>query len=205
MGGLAVVFFIGLYIAISYWVFKRFDGSNFRWLVVALAVLIPSGDAIVGRLYLKRLCAEEGGLKVSRVVEHVDGFMEQLGTDYWVRIGGYQFSEEFPLNGKVIRYSKNNGQIVREDNVLPQSQYRVRSEYVGSLRDRYLRHVFLVETIPNRETLATDTQIAFNGGWAERFIALFSDAGGGTVAWCTNTELDPVVRHRRLVSSTLKH
>ncbi len=32
-----------------------------------------------------------------------------------------------------------------------------------------------------------------------------ADAGGGTVAWCTNTELDPVIRHRRIVSSTLKH
>lgn len=205
MGGLAVVFFIGLYIAIAYWMFKRFDGSNFRWLVVALAVLIPSGDAVIGRLYLKGLCAEEGGLKVYRVVEHVDGFMEQLGTDYWVKIGGYQFSEDFPMNGGVTRYSRMDGQVVQEDNVPPQSQYRVRRQHIGNVHDRYRRSVFLVERILNGEVLATDTQIAFNGGWAERFIALFSDAGGGAVAWCTNTELDPVVRHRRLVSSTLKH
>lgn len=206
MGGLAVVFFIGIYIAIAYWVFKRFDGSNFRWLVVALAVLIPSGDAIVGRLYLKHLCAEEGGLKVSRVVEHVDGFMDYAfsGGDYWVKERGYQFTEDRPVNEMTTRYSKQNGQISRENNVLPQSQYRVRSEYVGSLRDPYLRHVFLVETIPNRETLATDTQIAFNGGWAERFIALFSDAGGGTVAWCTNTEKQPDVRYEKIISTVLK-
>lgn len=48
MGGLAVVFFIGLYIAIAYWAFKRFDGSNFRWLVVALAVL-PETPVCRGR------------------------------------------------------------------------------------------------------------------------------------------------------------
>lgn len=205
MGGLAVVFFIGLYIAIAYWLFKRFDGSNFRWLVVALAVLIPSSDAIVGRLYLKHLCAAEGGLKVYRVVEHVDGFMgDGSHSDYWVKEHGYQFAEDRPVNGMTTRYFKQNEHIAQEINVPPQSQYRVRSEYVGSLRDRYLRHVFQVETIPNSETLATDTQIAFNGGWAERFIALFSDAGGGTVAWCTNTELDSVVRHRRLVLNTLK-
>lgn len=205
MGGLAALFFIGLYIAIAYWVFKRFKESRFRWLVLAVAVLIPSGDAVVGRLYLKHLCAEEGGLKVYRVAEHVDGFMEQLGTDYWVSVGGYRFSEDFPMNGKVTRYVRQDGQIVQLDNVLPQSQYRVRRQHIGGVRDRYRRSVFLVESILSGEILATDTQIAFNGGWAERFIALFSDSGGGTVAWCTNVELDPVVRHRRLVSSTLKH
>lgn len=203
MGGLAALFFIGLYIAIAYWVFKRCGGSNVRWLVLAVAVLIPSGDAVVGRLYLKQLCAEEGGLKVYRVAEHVDGFMDDY-RDYWVKAGKYQFTEEFPVNGKVIRYSKNNGQIIREDNVLPQSQYRVRLQHMGDVHDRYLRNMYLVESIPNGEILATDTQIAFNGGWAERFIALFSDAGGGTVAWCTNTELDPVARHRRLVTTALK-
>lgn len=205
MGGLAAIFFIGLYIAIAYWVFKRCGGSNFRWLVLALAVLIPSGDAVVGRLYLKQLCTKEGGLKVYRVAEHVDGFMEQLGTDYWVSVGSYRYSEDFPINGKVTRYERQDGQIVQMDNVLPQSQYRVRRQHIGSHNDRYRRSVFLVEGIPNGEILATDTQIAFNGGWVERFIALFSDSGGGSVAWCTNTELDPVVRHRRLVSSTLKH
>lgn len=206
MGGLAAIFFIGLYIAIAYWVFKRCGGSKFRWLVLALAVLIPSGDAVVGRLYLKQLCAKEGGLKVYRVAEHVDGFMDDGShSDYWVRVGGYQFAEDRPINGMTARYFKQDGQIVREDNVLPQSQYRVRLQHMGSVHDRYLRNTYLVESIPNGEILATDTQIAFNGGWAERFIALFSDSGGGTVAWCTNTELDPVVRHRRLVSSTLKH
>jgi len=37
----------------------------------------------------------------SKLAEHVDGFMEQLGTDYWVKDGGYQYSEDFPVNGKV--------------------------------------------------------------------------------------------------------
>lgn len=205
MGGLAALFFVGLYISIAYWVFRRFEGSNFRWLVLALAVLIPSGDAVVGRLYLKHLCAEEGGLRVYRVAEHVDGFMDDYG-DYWVKEGKYNFSEQFSAGGKsVMRYSKQDGQIVREDNVLPMSRYGVGLKNMGSVHDRYLRNIFLVESIPNGEILATDTQIAFNGGWAERFIAQFSDSGGGTVAWCTNAELDPVVRHRRIVSSTLKY
>jgi hypothetical protein len=150
------------------------------------------------------MCEAEAGLKIFRVAEHVEGFMDDGShSDYWVKEHGYQFSENRLTNDKTTRYSKQNGQLIREDNVMPRSQYRVSSTF-GNTKDIYLRSQFVVDT-PQGEILATDTQIAFNGGWAERFLAQFSDAGGGTVAWCSNTELDSVVRHRRLVSSTLKH
>lgn len=206
MGGLAALFFIGFYIAIAYWVFKRCGASNFRWLVLALAVLIPSGDAVVGRLYLKHLCAKEGGLRVYRVAEHVDGFMDEvMGGEYWVKEHGYQFAEDRPINGMTIRYIQQKDQVVRQENVQPQSQYRVRLKRVGDAQNIFTRNQYAVETLSGSETLAVDTQIAFNGGWAERFVAMFSDAGGGAVAWCTNTEQNPDARYIRLVESTFKH
>lgn len=52
-----------------------------------------------------------------------------------------------------------------------------------------------------REVLATSTQVYFNGGWAEKFLAAFSDAGGGSVARCDGVELD----YKGLVASTFKH
>ena len=204
MGGLAVLLSISIYLLAAYWVVRKFKASRFKWLVVAAMVLLPTGDSIVGRLYLKYLCDKEGGLKVYRVEEQVAGFMEQLGTDYWVRDGGYQFTESYPTHGRVTRYTKENGQILRQDNVEPKSQYRVSSLHIGDTTNIYLKNQFIVDTVKG-EVLATDTQIAFNGGWVERFLAQFSDAGGGAVAWCTNTELNPVKRHRRLVASTLKH
>ena len=204
MGGLAVLFFIGLYIAIAYWVFKRFEGSSFRWLVLAVAVLIPSGDAVVGRLYLKHLCNEEGGLRVYRVVENVDGFKDDGSSgDYWVRELGYQFVENQPINGLTTRYFQHDGQITSEKSELLKSGYKLSSLYLRG--DIYGRHQHLVKTLYGGEILASDTQVSFNGGWAERFIALFSDAGGGAVAWCTNTDFDSMVRQRRLLTSTLKH
>lgn len=202
MGGLAVVFFIGLYIAIAYWMFKRFDGSNFRWLVVALAVLIPSGDAIVGRLYLKNLCAVEGGLKISRVVEQVDGFMgDGSHSDYWVKEHGYQFAEDRPVNGMTTRYSQQNGQIVQEVKVPPKSKYRLSLLNFGETKHVYMRQQYVLKAINNGEVLATDTQIYFNGGWAEKFLAAFSDAGGGSVARCGNSQLN----YEKLVVTVLKH
>lgn len=205
MGGLAVLFFVALYLVVAFKVIGKFKASRYKWPIVALIVLIPSGDAVVGRLYLKHLCAEEGGLKVYRVVEHVQGFMDDGShSDYWIKEHDYQFSEDRLTNGMTTRYSKKNGQIVQENSVVPQSLYRVSSKHIGNTKNIYLRSQFVVDT-PQGEVLATDTQIAFNGGWAERFLAQFSDAGGGTVAWCNNTELDPVIRHRRMVSSVLKH
>ena len=206
MGGLAVLFFIALYLVIAYKVYGKFKTSRYKWLVLALIVLIPSGDAVVGRVYLKRMCAEEGGLKVYRMAEHVEGFMDDVvGRGYWAKEYGYQFSEDRLTNGMTTRYSKHNGQIAQEDNVMPRSQYRIRLLHIGGVKNIYMRNQYVVESISGNETLATDTQIAFNGGWAERFLAQFSDAGGGSVAWCTNSELYPEIRHRRIVISTLKH
>jgi len=192
MGGLAALFFIGLYVSVAYWTFKRFERSGFRWLVLALAVLIPSGDAVVGRLYLKHLCAEEGGLKVYRVVEHVDGFTDANftnGDGYWVREHGYQFLEYAPVNWLVTRYSKKDGQIIRQEKVVPQSHYRVRSVHMGR-EEPYSRSIDLVETVDGKEVLATYTAIAFKGGWAERLVAQFSDAGAGNVAFCASSPPD---------------
>lgn len=204
MGGLAVLLILGLYFVLTVLAVIKTKPLWAKGLVLLAALLIPTADAVYGRYQLKQICAVEAGLKVYRVVEHVEGFMEQLGTDYWVRNGGYKFSEDFPLNGTATRYSKRDGQIIQDNRVAPKSQYRVRSIRIGETKDTYLRSQFVVDTIQG-EILATDTQIAFNGGWAERFLAQFSDAGGGAVAWCTNAELDPVIRHRKMVVSTLKH
>lgn len=206
MGGLAALFFIGLYVFITYKVVKRFEGSRYKWLVLVLMILIPSGDAVVGRLHLKHLCTEEGGLKVHRVAEHVEGFMSATpwDKDFWLKNDGFQFSESPPLNGQVTRYSIQGGKLVTENNVMPKSKYRLRSLHVGDTKDIYLQYQYVLDDVQSGEVLATHTEIGFNGGWAERFLAKFSDAGGGGVAWCTPVPWidNPAVE---IVTNSLKH
>lgn len=205
MGGLGVIFFIALYLVIAFKVVRKFKASRYKWLVVALIVLIPSGDAMVGRVYLKYLCAEDGGLKVYRVAEHVEGFMEAFGNidDDWVKNGGYQFSESAPVNGLVTRYSRQpDGQIIKEEKVIPKSQYRVRLENVGQ-KDVYGRSIDLVETADGK-VLAMHTAIAFKGGWAERFLAQFNDAGVGNVAFCEASPQPAWVMRKVLITKSLK-
>lgn len=206
MGGLAVLFFIALYLVIAFKVIGKFKASRYKWLVVALVVLIPSGDAVVGRLYLKYLCAEEGGLKVYRVAEHVEGFMDATftnGDDFWVKEHGYKYSEYAAVNGLVVRYSSQNGQIVREEKVPPKSQYQVRYVWNG---DVFVRAEHRVETVGGLELLASYTGFSFHGGWAERFLAWFSDSGVANVATCDG-DLSHVgiYEYEQAVTNSLKH
>lgn len=204
MGGLAVFVLIGLYIFAGYKLVKSIRLGYPKWLAIAALVLIPTADAVLGRIYLQHLCATEGGLKVYRVAQGVEGFMTDSRdvSGMYVEKYGYKFSEGTPVNGRVNRYSKNNGQIVKEKDVLPKSKYRLRAISTGE-NNIYLKQALIVETFPGAEVLATDTQIGFNGGWALRFLGGFSDAGSSRV-WC-DREITLVRRYREIIASSLKH
>jgi len=205
MGGLAVLLSISLYLVLAYRAIKSTKASRIKWLVVAVVVLLPTADAVVGRVYLKYLCAKEGGLKVYRVAQHVDGFMSDTfwDGDYWLKKYGFQFSESPPVNGRVTRYSMQNGKLITEKNVRSKSMYRVR--YVSN-GDTYVRAERRVETINGDEVLASYKGFSFHGGWAERFLAAFTDAGVGNVAFC---DRDPSHSAKyevaQVVTSSLKH
>ena len=177
--------------------------SPLKWFVVGLVVLLPTADMVVGRVYLKYLCAKEGGLKVHRVAEHVEGFLDDGAvTEYLPRELGYRFIEGRSSSGRYFRYTRTDGTFVREENIVPISKYRVRSIHIGDTRSMYMRYEYVVEDIRSAEVLAVDTEIGFNGGWAERFLAQLSDAGGGGVAWCGSGY--PETRHKTLIMSSLK-
>ncbi|MGZ8272174.1 MAG: hypothetical protein ACXWT5_13415 [Methylophilus sp.] len=206
MGGIAVIFILGIYIFIAYKVVSLAKTKALKAVALVVMLLVPTADAIYGRIKLQQMCKAEGGIKVYKVVHNVEGFSDvDSVSDYWVKEQGYQFIESLPTNGSSTRYSRQNDQIILEEKVTPKSQYGVYIKKLGWINDAYMKNQYFVEAVATGEILATDTQIAFNGGWVERLIAMFSDAGGGAVAWCANIELDSVVRHRRLISKTLKH
>ncbi len=201
MGGLAILLLIGLYIGVAVWAVRRQKSTRNKVIALVIALLIPSADAIIGRIYLQHLCDTEGGLKVYRVVEGVEGFMEQgATTDYWVKNYGYQFTESKTSTGNNYRFSRQNGKIIVEENIVPKSKYLVKFESRGA-DNLFGRSVYLIEEINSKELLAIDFAIFFGGGWAERFLAQFSDAGAGNVAFCKG----PLVNRRvNIVTNTLK-
>ena len=206
MGGLAVLLLIGLYITGVVWMVRAQESKRAKLIALVVALLIPTVDAILGRIYLQHLCDTEGGLQVNRVVEGVEGFMYKKFTDgdgYWVKKHGYKFTEYAPVNGKVVRYSNQNGQIVREAGVDSISKYQFRSSFVSGVIGRIEDNT---ETIDGGEVLASYKSFVFQGGWAERFLSRFSDAGGpDNVARCDNNLAHiGIYKSEQVVSSSLK-
>lgn len=201
MGGLAVLALLGLYIFLAIKVFKAAKTTSAKVITLLLILLIPTADAIYGRIKLQQMCKAEGGLKVFRVAHGVEGFMADMSADeYMVKSHGYKFSEAESSTGKYYRVSMLNGNIVREDNVNLLSKFKVKETYLQNVGELYWQQLYSIEAIPSGEVLATETQIGFRGGWAERLVATFSDAGIGSVALCNSAGLDP----RKLVLATLK-
>lgn len=185
MGGLAVLFILGLYFLLTLLAVIIAKPLWAKGLVLLAALLIPTADAMYGRYKLKQMCAAEAGLKVYKVAHNVEGFMDDgTHSDYWVKEHGYQFAEDRPMNGTTTRYSRRDGQVIQDNQVTPKSKYRLRQSY-GDDKSVYRLSQYLVEDVSTGEVLAKDTRIAYKGGWAERFLAAFSDAGVGNVAWCT--------------------
>ena len=200
MGGLAVLALLVLYGFLAMMVFNAAKTTSTKVIALLLILLIPTADAIYGRIKLQQMCKAEGGLKVYRVAHNVEGFMASTADGDWIRQYGYQFSEGYRSPGKYYRISKQSGQIVVEENVNPQSKFVEKLTTLDNNGGLYFRQYYSIETIPSGEVLATDTQIGFRGGWAERLIAVFSDAGIGAVALCNSTGLD----YKKLILATLK-
>jgi hypothetical protein len=203
MGGLAVLFLLSFYFVITVALVVKAKGLPYKVLALVIMLLIPTADAIYGRYKLKQMCAAEGGLKVYRVAEHVEGFMTSTADEIWIKKYGFQFSEGERSKGNYYRISKQNDQIVVEENVTPKSHYQVRSYHEGE-QTLYLKYKHVASLITSGEKLAEHTEIGFRGGWAERFLAAFSDAGSGVVGWCTPPPWlgDP---QKDVIVNSLKH
>lgn len=221
MGGLAVLALLGLYIFLAITVFQAAKTTSAKVIAVLLILLIPTADAIYGRIKLQQMCKAEGGLKVYRGAQGVEGFMYDFADERWITQYGYKFLEvdEYPGESeyeakriglkKYTRFFNNNGQIEREEGVIYKSKYRFKTRnlnYHPAIVDEkrsYDRFQDSIEDIATSEVLATYTSIDFNGGWAERLIALFSDAGGGAVASCP--EGSAYRDKYALITNKLKH
>ena len=205
MGGIAVLFILSIYIVITVVLVIKVKGLPYKAVALLVMLLIPTADAIYGRYKLKQMCAAEGGLKVYRVAHGVAGFMASTADEIWIKKYGFQFSEGSNSPGKYYRISKQNDQIVVEENIAPKSNYRIDLKRIDLIKDTYMRDQYFIEKIANGEILATDTQVYYNGGRLERLIAMFSDAGAGAVARCPNADLNSWIRQIKIITNTLKN
>lgn len=194
MGGLLVLVLIGSYVWGATKLFKRTGTHWAKALIVVTAVLIPTADAVYGRIKLKQMCEAEGGLHIYRVVEGVEGFddPESRPTEGWLTKHGYRFVEGREPSGKRSRLSLNpDGTILREVDITPKSNFQY-DMALGNPRDIYVRIEQSVRVSNSGEILGRSVNISYAGGWFERFVnGLY--AARGTAGTCganvPNTEL----------------
>lgn len=171
-----------------------------KTLIVVAALLVPTADAVYGRIKLRQMCEAEGGLHIYRVVEGVEGFDAlSLGPDdEWILKYGYRFVEGEELSGKRARISlQPDGKIVREVGVTPIAEYIFEWDK-GDSRDVFDRSGTHIRVRSTGEILSRYVNINFAGGWFERFVnGLY--ASRGTAGMC-----GPVVSVHELVAKTLK-
>ena len=206
MGGLLVLFLFGLYLWVAYKLVRKSRPVWLKVIVVLVFVLIPTADAVYGRVKLREMCKSEGSLKIYKTVEGVDGFYEPRTPDEaWILKHKFTFAEGRGMsNGKdtIDRLIlTRDGSTRLEKDVTPRSKYRFRF-VPGNRADIYLQDDFYVETFDSGEVLGRMRNYNYAGGWIERFIATIY-AQRGSAGTC---ELNPNVRElqRELILATLR-
>jgi hypothetical protein len=185
MGGLLILFLVGLYIWAGYKLVRRTQPIWGKTLIVIAAILIPTADAVYGRYKLKEMCAAEGGLRINRVVEGVAGFDYPASrpTESWLTRNGYKFVEGKELSGERYRLSlRPDGSLLREVGITPISEYVYTDEY-GDSKDIYYRGEQRISARATGEVLSREVVISYAGGWVERFVAGIY-AARGTAGTC---------------------
>jgi hypothetical protein len=200
MGGLLVLALIAGYIWGAAKLFKRVGPYWAKALVVIAAILLPTADAVYGRIKLKQMCEAEGGLHIYRVVEGGEGFDDPRTAPYddWITKYGYRVVEGDELNGKESRLSLlPDGSILRETGISPSSKYIYELDK-GDYRDTYHRIESRVRVRDSGEVLSRAINIRYAGGWFERFV-------GGLYASTGNAgSCGPIIYSDELITKTLK-
>jgi len=204
MGGLAVLLIIAAYVAFAVVIVRAIKATRWKFAAVVAAILIPTADAVTGRIYLAHLCRSEAGASIHRTVDGVEGFLADIPDQSWITAHGYRFSEGVQRGtARVNRYIRRDERIEPEwDSTLTLSTFRVRTE-LESPTQLFPRQRMLVEDLKTGEALASYTQVSFRGGWAESFLGRFADSGPGYVAWC-EMQLSAHERWNRKVQMILK-
>jgi hypothetical protein len=204
VGGLFILFLAAIYFCLSLWLILIVKPWWLKPVVLLVLVLIPTADAVYGRIKLKEICAKEMGLRVYRSVENVEGFTDgkHRPLDFWIKRDGYKFVEGETQGGKPARLSiRPDGAIVLEENVVPKSRYFFYQES-GDIGTRYGYGRYVVKDMQSGEILGTETGIGFSGGWVEQLVGRIADSGPGSVARCNSG--NPGDRVESLVTSVLK-
>lgn len=197
MGGLAVLFVVGLYLAIGLWIVVKSPGW-WRFVALLAVIFIPTADALWGRyVTLPRLC-KDAGLQVNAKASRDGGLLLEGPPDEALMLKyGFPFIEGRDAAGKYHRISKQVGEdrIVFDKDVRPQARYAFRAVNTAA-NSNFPGSSLIVEDRKSGTVFGRVDAFTFVGGWSERLLAKFTDAGVSGVDGCgwDNYQVDKLFR-----------
>jgi hypothetical protein len=198
MGGLGILVILVAYVAAAVWLAMRARTWWRRVLVGAVAVLLPTTDAAIGRMVVRHLCGKDGGLAVYRVERNVEGVLGLAPNRATLERMGFRFIELDRGKadpGRAIRRIErmSDGEIVESFDSKPRAGFKVEQVLAGKtlLTTGYGTRDLQVSRMADGEVLARFRNYSGGTGWAESFLAQFTDAGVPTGTDC-GTPATPV-------------
>jgi len=177
MGGLAILFFIGLYGLAALYALVKTPGW-WRLATLAAVLLVPSADSLWAHyVTMPRVC-KDAGLKIYKKADKAGGLRLSTAEEFWVTKHGFPFVEGEGAPGRYYRISMQGDRIVREQDVQPKARYLSERE-VLSPRPGIGGAAYRVRDLTSGEVVGELVTLGYGGGWAERFLAGFTDAGPG--------------------------
>lgn len=208
MGGLLVLALIAGYVWATAKLIKSVRPYWKKALVVTIAILIPTADALWGRyVTLPELC-QDAGLRVFKNADKSGGLLVSnfsYSSDYWIQIAGIAFVEGvIPGKPNHQRITLTEGKNVIEENVIAKSKYRLTAwEKVTGQNEMYITgHELRIESRESSETLARFRTYAYAGGWVERLMGQFADSGPQASAKCPSSIAPAITEQEFILKNT---
>ena len=193
MTGLIVLGILVIYIAIAVGITTMAKGV-WKVLVIAVFILIPTWDIIPGKIALTHYCDTEGGIKIYRSVEGVEGFLSMDGRVYeeYFKRYGYKYVEitkeirdphaDKAVAQQYVRVTLGEDGTLEEEKIdRPQTRYGLRkAARLREMEDDWgiVRNIDSIVDLQTNETLATRAEIYWTGNWLQRFASPALGFGG---------------------------
>jgi hypothetical protein len=180
MIGILALLAFSTYVGIACWSTLLFDSRRARVAVVCFWLLVPSGDALVGRLWLLFKCHQGAVLQISQTVPPVEVvFVRKEIDEYSPQTFGYHSVEGTPRQN--VGRVQDPSLFVRRVTTLPNYAVQItelsrRTAKFGLFEadiemDAWLKQTLVtVERLDTFEVLGHFSWYTFHGGWIEGIL-----------------------------------
>ncbi len=210
MGGLGILFLLIAYVWLNIKL-VRYVWKNLSKPTATIATLVtlafPFADSMIGRADLKAKCEEGSRIVVKRSIPNIEAiFLDGGITDDSPSYYGYKIIEDkgyWPDQG--VRRATESGDpksAIIEKNAEKIAIYGLQTE--GLPKTFWLNaERYSINNRAKTDELGSFIWYSFRGGWAERVVMAFSDAGPSRVAECGDTTAE-LQKIKELLHATLQ-